>query len=95
VCGNDEQVAAHQAEMLVRALRKGRAAGRLFTLRLWLAIRRRHPRTGWRDSPRFAIVWLFGARPFELARALRRRRALRWKARSAAARNAGTRDTVK
>lgn len=84
--GEDEQVAAHQAEMLVRALRKGRAADRLFTLRLWMATRRRHPGTAWRAWPRFATVWLFGAWPFEVWRAHRRRRARRWKARAAAAR---------
>ena len=88
VCGEDEQVAAHQAEMLVRGLRKGPAAGRLFTLRLWLAIWRRHPRTGWRAGPRFAIVWLCGAWPLEVRRAHRRRRAQRWKAKAAAARDA-------
>jgi glycosyltransferase involved in cell wall biosynthesis len=88
VCGEDEQVAAHQAEMLVRGLRKGRAAGRLFTLRLWMAIRRRHPRTAWRAWPRFATVWVFGAWPFNVWRIHRQRRARRWKARAAAARAA-------
>jgi hypothetical protein len=89
VYGEDEQVAAHQAEMLVRGLRKGRAAGRLFPLRLWMAIRRRHPRTAWRAWPRFAIIWLFGAWPLDVRLARRRRRAQRWKARAAA------RETVK
>jgi hypothetical protein len=90
VCGEDEQVAAHQAEMLVRGLRKGRAAGRLFTLRLWMAIWRRHPRTGCRAWPQFAIIWLFGAWPLAVRLALRRRRALRWKAKAAAARDTVT-----
>lgn len=88
VHGGDEQVAAHQAEMLVLALRKGRAAGRLFTLRLWLSIRRRHPRTAWRAWPRFATIWLFGAWPFDARLAYLRRRALRWKAKAAAGREA-------
>jgi len=87
VYGEDEQVAAHQAEMLVRALRKGRAAGRLFMLRLWMAIRRRHPRTAWRALPRFAIVWLFGTWPLEVRLARRRSRAQRWKAEAVAARD--------
>jgi Glycosyl transferase family 2 len=86
VYGEDEQVAAHQAEMLVLGLRKARPAGRLFTLRLWLAICRRHPRTGRRAWLRFAIIWLFGAWPFEMRLAHRRRRARRWKARVAAMR---------
>jgi hypothetical protein len=36
--GDHEEVAAHQAEMLVRALRKAPAAGRLFMLHLWTKI---------------------------------------------------------
>ena len=86
VCGEDEEVAAHQAEMLVRALRKGRAAGRLFMLRVWAAIWRRHRRSGWRSFPEFAIVTVFGRRPLDIRRARRRRRAERWKAKQAAAR---------
>ena len=87
VHGEDEQVAAHQAEMLVRGLRKGPSAGRLFMLQLWTTIWRRHPRTGWRAWPRFAMIWLFGAWPLEARRALLHRRAQRWKAKAAAARN--------
>jgi hypothetical protein len=79
VHGEDEQVAAHQAEMSVGALRKARAAGRLFTLRLWIAICRRHPRTGWRASLRFAIIWLLGTWPLRIRLARHRRRAQRWK----------------
>src|SRR5262245_15914127 len=58
VYGDDEHVAAQQAEMLAAGLRKSRAAGRWFMLRLWMTIRRRHARTAWRFWPLSAIVWL-------------------------------------
>jgi hypothetical protein len=74
---SNEEVLAHQAEMLVRALIKSPAAGRLFSLKLWKKIWMRHRRTALHALPRFATVFLFGQAPIRIRRALRRRRAER------------------
>src|SRR5205085_10638755 len=68
----NEEVVAHQAEMLVRALIKSPVAGRLFSLQLWTKISRHHRRTALRAFPRFATVFLFGQLPIRVRRALRR-----------------------
>jgi glycosyltransferase involved in cell wall biosynthesis len=78
----NEEVNAHQAAMLARALVKAPVAGRLFSLRLWKTIWRRHRKTALRALPRFAIVFLFGQRPLHFRRALRKRHAERWRRRA-------------
>jgi hypothetical protein len=75
----NEEVIAYQAWMLVRALEKAPVAGRLFSLRLWTMIWRRQRKTALRLLPRFAAVLLFGQGPLRFHRALRRRRAERWR----------------
>jgi hypothetical protein len=75
----NEEVIAHQAEMLARTLVKAPVAGRLFSLRLWKTIWRRHRKTALRVLPRLATVLLFGQGPLRFHRALRRRRAERWR----------------
>ena len=77
----NEEVIAHQAGMLASALIKAPVAGRLFSLRLWSMIWRRHRKTALRALPRFAAVLLFGQTPLRIRRALRRRRAERWRRR--------------
>lgn len=79
VHGDDDEVAAHQAEMLATALRKAPAAGRLFMLRLWMTIWRRHRPTARGAWPRFAVLALFGEWPLRLRLARRRRHAQRWR----------------
>jgi len=74
--GTNEEFTAHQATLLARAL--GRAP-RIFALRLWTKIFRRHRTTALRALPRFAVVFLFGEWPLRLNRRLRRRRAQKWK----------------
>ena len=81
--GANEEVIAYQAAMLARALRRAPVAGRLFSLRLWKMIWRRHRKTALRTLPRFAVVFLFGDGPIRLRRALRRWRAERWRRRTA------------
>ncbi len=71
----NEEVIAHQAGMLARALVKAPVAGRLFSLQLWTMIWRRHRTTAVRALPRFATVLLFGQSPLRFRRKLRRRRA--------------------
>jgi hypothetical protein len=78
----NEEVIAHQAGMLASALVKAPVAGRLFSLRLWAMIWRRHRKTALRALPRFAAVLLFGQSPLRIRRALRRRRAERWRRRA-------------
>ncbi|HEX3071685.1 MAG TPA: glycosyltransferase [Thermoanaerobaculia bacterium] len=75
----NEEVVAHQAGMLASALVKAPVAGRLFSLRLWTMIWRRHQKTALRALPRFAAVLLFGQSPLRLHRVLRARRAHRWR----------------
>jgi glycosyltransferase involved in cell wall biosynthesis len=82
----NEEVMEHQAAMLVRVLRRAPIAGRLFSLRLWNTIRRRHRKTALRALPRFAMVFLLGQIPIRLHRTLRRRRAERLRRRTARAR---------
>ncbi len=77
----NEEVIAHQAGMLARALVKAPVAGRPFSLQLWKMIWRRHRKTALRALPRFATVLLFGQSPLRIRRALRRRRAERWRRR--------------
>ena len=76
---SNEEVIAHQAWMLVRALNKAPVAGRRFSLHLWKTIWRHHRKTALRALPRFAMVLLFGQGPLRLHRVLRRRRAERWR----------------
>ncbi len=71
----NEEVIAHQAWMLARALVKAPVAGRWFSLLLWKTIWRRHRKTALRALPRFATVLLFGQGPLRFRRKLRRRRA--------------------
>jgi glycosyltransferase involved in cell wall biosynthesis len=78
----NEEVIAHQAGMLALALVKAPVAGRLFSLRLWKTIWRRHRKTALRVLPRFATVFFFGQGPLHFHRALRRRRAERWRRRA-------------
>jgi len=75
----NEEVITHQAAMLVRALRRAPVAGRLFSMRLWKTIWRRHRKTALHAFPRFAMVFLFGQGPVRLRRALRLKRAERWR----------------
>ena len=77
--GKNEEVIAHQAAMLVRALKKAPVAGRLFSLRIWTTIWRRHRKTALRALPRFAAVFFFGQSLLRLRRAMRRRRAERYR----------------
>jgi glycosyltransferase involved in cell wall biosynthesis len=79
--GKNEEVIAHQATMLMRALKKAPVAGRLFSLRLWTTIWRRHRKTALHALPRFAAVFLFGQSPLRLRRTLRWRRAERLRGR--------------
>lgn len=78
----NEEVIAHQAWMLSRALVKAPVVGRLFSLRLWKTIWRRHRMTALRALPRFATVLLFGQGPLRFHRLLRIRRAERWRRRA-------------
>jgi Glycosyl transferase family 2 len=82
--GDQPEVAALQAEMLVPALRKAPAAGRLFMLRLWMRLWRRHRPTALRAWPRFAVLFVCGGDwLLRLRLDRRRRRAERWRARRA------------
>jgi len=79
VHGTSEEVSAHQAAMLVRALERASATNRLLSLRLWTKIRQHHQKTALRALPRFAITFLLGEWPLRLNRKLRSRRAQKWK----------------
>lgn len=81
-----EEVIVNQAEMLARALVKAPVAGRLFSLRLWTTIWRRHRKTALRALPRFVTVLVLGQSPLRIRRALRRRRAKRWRLKAPAPR---------
>jgi hypothetical protein len=74
--GTNEEVAAHQAAMLTRALAR---APRLLALNVFTKIFRHHPKTALRALPRFALTSLLGQWPLHLNRKLRRRRAQKWK----------------
>jgi|GEM_PF-605453 len=77
--GTNDEVATHQAALLARALGRASSVSRLFSLRLWTKIWRRHRPTALRALPRLAIISLLGEWPLHLHRHLRRRRAQRWK----------------
>lgn len=74
-----EEVAAHQAQMLVETLRKAPAAGRLFMLTLWMRILRRDRRTALRAWLRFAVLFVCGEGPLRRRLDRRRRSAQRWR----------------
>jgi len=78
----NEEVIAHQADMLALALVKAPVAGRLFSLQLWKMIWHHHPKTALRVLPRFTTVLLLGQGPLRFHRVLRRRRADRWRLRA-------------
>jgi len=77
--GENEEVVAHQAEMLVRALGKATAASRFLSLRTWLKTWRHHRKTALRALPRFVGTFVLGELPLRVYRELSRRRARRWR----------------